>query len=330
MRIRQLEAELAEALKIANAPCPPPTADADSRQVNALSGAAAAIAVSRAAQAVTMGSPLVDTNLAHPPTTAPPRNYGQDDDPSLADRPDCQPFGTGRLVLSMTGNLHLYPAATFYSPAYLAPDWQKALEALVPRPPSRPGYLSPYLPFPLDPVHHRRLIDLCFDRMWSFGMNIVADKFLDEMAKDPMGRGYYFSPMAHLAVLAVGWRYFKDPAVSMYYAQENVGARGNAFAQRAIEHLWDEVADPRLSTIFALITLSIYHTGMQRESVEGHVSGATAHSSSPVASSLYCKLKYVPQTADSSDGDEPGAGLAAAPAVRRAAGRAWSWRRLGA
>lgn len=286
MRIRQLEAELADALKVANAVPGQTTEGGDGTQ----SGAAAAVSVSRAAHAATVGSPLVDTNLAHPPTTAPPRDYGGSD-PSLADRPDCQPFGTGRLVLSQTGNLHLYPAATFYSPAYLAPDWQKALEALVPRPPSRPGYLAPYLPFPLDPVHHRRLIDLCFDRMWSFGMNVVADKFLDEMGKDPMGRGWYFSPMAHLAVLAVGWRYFKDPAVGMYYAQENVGARGNAFAQKALERLWDEVADPRLSTIFALVTLSIYYTGMQGESAEDNVSGWTAHSSSPVASSLYCKLK---------------------------------------
>lgn len=291
MRIRQLEAELADALKVANA-VPGQAAKSGSGSADGAgdegqqSGASGA--VSRAAHAATVGSPLVDTNLAHPPTTAPPRDYGRSD-PSMADRPDCQPFGTGRLVLSQTGNLHLYPAATFYSPAYLAPDWQRALEALVPRPPSRPGYLSPYLPFPLDPVHHRRLIDLCFDRMWSFGMNVVADKFLDEMAKDPVGRGLYFSPMAHLAVLAVGWRYFKDPAVGMYYAQENVGSRGNAFAQKALERLWDEVADPRMSTIFALITLSIYHTGMQRECVEGHVSGWTAHSSSPVASSLYCE-----------------------------------------
>jgi len=182
------------------------------------------------------------------------------------------PFGTGRFVLAPTGNLHLYPAATFYFPAHLAPDWQKALDPIAPGAPgssSRPqrrGYLAPYLPFPLDPVHHAMLLDACFSHLFSFGRNSFRDKFEAEMEDDPMQRGSYFSPMLHLAILGIGWRYMTDERVArIYYSEAKVPHRGEEFIEKALQMVVEEVSDPRLSTVMGLITLSEFHTGMLKE-----------------------------------------------------------------
>ncbi|KAL1413326.1 hypothetical protein Q8F55_001085 [Vanrija albida] len=193
--------------------------------------------------------------------------------------PDWDPFGVGRLALSQNGALHLYPAATFYSPAHMAPDWEKALEALIAGPVNRPGYLAPYLPFPLAPEHHTALIDLCFSHMLSFGMNSFKDKFIAEMRQDPMGKTAYFSPMLHLAVLGVGFRYFRDPeGVGMYYSGEGASNRGEVFIEKAMTMVMDEVRDPRLSVILGLLLLCGYNVGVMKD---------------PVASSLYAMAVHV-------------------------------------
>jgi hypothetical protein len=191
---------------------------------------------------------------------------GQNPDPEVA------PFGTGWLVLAPTGNLHLLPAATFYFPAHVAPDWQKALEAMTPGGPGtagraqRPGYLAPYLPFPLDRAHHALLLDACFTHLFSFGRNSYRDKFEAEMEQDPMQRGHYFSPVLHLAVLAIGWRYVSEQEVlRTYYAESSIEHRGQAFIDKALSFVTDDMADPRLSTVIGLIALSEYHTGMLQE-----------------------------------------------------------------
>lgn len=160
---------------------------ADALVVNARAGQSKEAALDQ-----TTGSSSIPNAPLPAPTIPPPasREYFDVD----SDDPEWQPFGTGRLVLAPTGNLHLYPAATFYSPAHLVPDWQKALDALVSHPPNRRGYLAPYLPFPLDPAHHARLIDLCFAHLLSFGVNSFQDRFMQEMEADPMAREL---PIAH-------------------------------------------------------------------------------------------------------------------------------------
>lgn len=148
----------------------------------------------------------------------------------------------------------------------MAPDWEKALEALIAGPVNRPGYLAPYLPFPLAPEHHTALIDLCFSHMLSFGMNSFKDKFITEMRQDPMGKTAYFSPMLHLAVLGVGFRYFRDPeGVGMYYSGEGASNRGEVFIEKAMTMVMDEVRDPRLSVILGLLLLCGYNVGVMKE-----------------------------------------------------------------
>lgn len=123
-------------------------------------------------------------------------------------------FGTGRLVLSSTGNLHLHPAATFYCPAHVIPEWRQALDTLNnTRSVPLPAYLSPYLPFHTTQAHHRKLVDLAFDCLLCFGPNPLKDKFVDSMDFDPDRRGLYFSPILHLAILGAGWRYCSDPEI---------------------------------------------------------------------------------------------------------------------
>jgi hypothetical protein len=132
--------------------------------------------------------------------------------------------------------------------------------------PQRRGYLASYLPFPLDPVHHALLLDACFSHLFSFGRTAFRDKFEAEMEADPMQCGNHFSPMLHLAILGIGWRYVTDePVTRTYYCETNVARRGEAFIEKGLQLMMGEVSDPRLSTVIGLIALSEYHTGMLKE-----------------------------------------------------------------
>lgn len=58
----------------------------------------------------------------------------------------------------------------------------------------------------------------------------------------------------------------KDPSVlSLYYTDDAVAERGHAFAYKSLQMMADEVADPRISTIWGVFTLSQYHTGILKE-----------------------------------------------------------------
>ncbi|ORY27097.1 hypothetical protein BCR39DRAFT_539242 [Naematelia encephala] len=201
---------------------------------------------------------------------------GLDDSAETRDtRANWQPFPTGRLVLSANGNLHLLPSATFYHPAHAAPAWQQILEALEPRPVPLPGYLAPYLPFPMAQDHHRQILHNAFDNLLSFGMNSFEGVFLETMEADSNSRGLYFSPMLHLCCLGVGWRYCRDRRLfAMYHDQDTpYENRGDAFIQKAADLLLDDMAAPRLSTLLSLMLLTLYHIGMLKESLATSFTG---------------------------------------------------------
>lgn len=88
------------------------------------------------------------------------------------------------------------------------------------------------------------------------------------MEADPAQRGVYYSPMLHLAILGVGWRYMTDERViRTYYDLDSVPNRGEQFIDAALHLLIRELADPRMSTVIGLVALSEYHTGMLKEYV---------------------------------------------------------------
>ena len=177
-----------------------------------------------------------------------------------------EPFETGQLVLSSTGNLHLLPQATFYRPAYVIPEWQHTLTALISRSTPLPGYLAPYLPLPMAETHHAILIDLAFDRLLSFGPNPFRDQFVSAMNVDPDMRGLYFSPLLHLCILGVGWRYNRDPNLAaLYYPNVERIQHGDMFIERAKEMVLAEANAAHLSTIWSLFVMTLFYVGQSKE-----------------------------------------------------------------
>ncbi|WVW83554.1 hypothetical protein I302_105575 [Kwoniella bestiolae CBS 10118] len=174
---------------------------------------------------------------------------------------DTKPFETGRLVLSSTGSLHLHPSATFYYPAYLTAEWQHPMDTLIARPTPLPGYLASYLPFPMSMEHHRILVDLAFECSICFATSPFKDKFIAAMDQDPDRWGPYFSPLLHLCVLGVGWRYCRDQTlISMYYPNVPREQRGKDYMDKA-KILVLNGHTPHLSTITALFIMAIYYCG---------------------------------------------------------------------
>jgi hypothetical protein len=177
---------------------------------------------------------------------------------------DVQPFETGRLVLATTGNLHLSPSATFYHPAYALVEHQQ----IASDPPHAPlaGNLAPFLPFAMTAHDHRLLLDLAFDRQLDFGVNPFKEEFLAAMNKDPHARAWYYSPLLHLSVLGIGWRYCIDRDMfRMYHSGDDFEQRGVSFADKARDLLLAEAKAPLLSTILALICQTIFNVGMVNE-----------------------------------------------------------------
>lgn len=177
-----------------------------------------------------------------------------------------QPFDTGQLVLSSTGNLHLAPSATFYRPAYVISEWQHALERLNAPTVSLPGYLASYLPFPMAESHHAHLIDLAFDCLLTFGINPFKRQFLTTLKSDPDSRGWYFSPTLHLSLLGIGWRYCRDEKmIAMYYPKATRSLQGQAFIERAKNLILPDMNAPCLGAILSLFVMSLYHVGFSQE-----------------------------------------------------------------
>ncbi|WWC98824.1 hypothetical protein V866_005717 [Kwoniella sp. B9012] len=182
---------------------------------------------------------------------------------------DTDPFETGRLVLSSTGSLHLHPSATFYYPAYLIPEWQHPMDFSISRPTPLPGYLASYLPFPMSMDHHRYLLDLAFDCSISFATSPFKDKSVAAMDQDPDRWGHYFSPLLHLCVLGVGWRYCRDQTmISMYYPNVSGEQRGKDYMDKAKVLVLNE-STPQLSTITALFTMALYYCGDFKNPLSG-------------------------------------------------------------
>lgn len=177
------------------------------------------------------------------------------------------PFETGRLVLSSTGNLHLHPSATFYCPAHVIPEWRQALDTLGnTRSVALPAYLAPYLPFHTTQGHHRKLVDLAFDCMLCFGPNPLKNKFLDSMDFDPDRRGLYFSPILHLTILGIGWRYCTDPEMlAMYYAKSPIENRGSEHVDKARDMVMQEADTGQLSNTLALMVMALFYVGQSKE-----------------------------------------------------------------
>jgi hypothetical protein len=177
---------------------------------------------------------------------------------------DIQPFETGRLVLDTTGNLHLSPSATFYHPAYAHVEHQQ-MTSDPPNPPL-PGNLAPFLPFAMTARDHRLLLDVAFDRQLDFGVNPFKEAFLAAMNKDPHARTWYYSPLLHLSVLGIGWRYCIDRDMfRVYHSGGDFEQRGVIFADKARDLLLAEAKAPLLSTILALMCQTIFNVGMVNE-----------------------------------------------------------------
>lgn len=176
-------------------------------------------------------------------------------------------FGTGRLVLSSTGNLHLHPSATFYCSAHVIPEWRQALDTLNnTRSVPLPAYLAPYLPSHTTQAHHRKLVDLAFDCLLCFGPNPLKDKFVDSMDFDPDRRGLYFSPILHLAILGAGWRYCSDPGMlAMYYPKSPIENRGLEYVDKARDIVLQEADTGHLSNMLALMVMTLFHVGQTKE-----------------------------------------------------------------
>ncbi|OWZ73110.1 hypothetical protein AYX14_01363 [Cryptococcus neoformans] len=184
---------------------------------------------------------------------------------------EMDPFETGRLVLSSTGNLHLHPSATFYCPAHVIPEWRQALDTLGnTRSVALPAYLAPYLPFHTTQGHHRKLVDLAFDCMLCFGPNPLKDKFLDSMDFDPDRRGLYFSPILHLTILGIGWRYCTDPEMlAMYYAKSPIENRGSEYVDKARDMVMQEADTGQLSNMLALMVMALFYVGQSKDTMAG-------------------------------------------------------------
>ncbi|BEJ11392.1 hypothetical protein CspHIS471_0108140 [Cutaneotrichosporon sp. HIS471] len=171
---------------------------------------------------------------------------------ALEERDDKQdPWGVGELVLSDKGNLHSNPEATLYRPV--------AVRLARPHPPEGPAHYLPcsatYLPIPLDTEQHRLLVELAFTYGLNFGMNAWKMLFIESMMKAV--RNPFYSPALHMAIVANGLRYCRDPAVYGRYLSEGQGNddRGLLFLNAARREVEKESANPMLSTILALLLI---------------------------------------------------------------------------
>lgn len=208
-----------------------------------------------------------------------------------------EPFGTGALVLSADGNLHLGAEATFYRPGlFPIPRSYVAAEALIdlggsnqppdalrggggeflddessPTPYSEmpPPHEATYLPYPLDPSLHQQLLDLFFAFTSPFGMNSFKTQFMASMRRDPTKKQLYFSPFLHLVCLGIGSRYnLAGQSAGYYTSSQDFLERGEIFIDRARAMADSETQSPTLGTILGLVYLSIHCYGMMKEWVE--------------------------------------------------------------
>ncbi|KAI5480127.1 hypothetical protein MNV49_001787 [Pseudohyphozyma bogoriensis] len=181
------------------------------------------------------------------------------------------PFPTGNLHLFPSGELGVRPEATFYRVKDTKRDdveGPSTFRSLESTPQGVPGHLAPYLPFPIEAEHHRYLIDLCFDCMLSFGLNVFKDKFVEAMDHNATVKSLNFSPALHLVCLSIGWRYARDPFVlAIYTADASYEERGQALTAATKRILEVEMDSPDLNTLVAVTLLAVYCVGSVDEFV---------------------------------------------------------------
>lgn len=171
------------------------------------------------------------------------------------------PWGTGELVLSGTGNLHSNPEATLYRPVNV--------RLARPQIPEGPAHYLPcsatYLPIPLDTEQHRLLVELAFTYALNLGMNAWKMLFIESMMKGV--RNPFYSPALHMAVVANGLRYCRDPAVIARYLTDGqqYRDRGLVFLDAARREVEKEAQNPQLSTILAYLLICATYVGMSLE-----------------------------------------------------------------
>ncbi|GMK54784.1 hypothetical protein CspeluHIS016_0113700 [Cutaneotrichosporon spelunceum] len=182
-----------------------------------------------------------------------------------------EPWGVGELVLSAQGNLHSNPEATLYRPV--------AVRLVRPYPAEGLAHYLPcsatYLPIPLVTVQHRQLVDLAFTYGLSLGMNTWKVIFVDSLNKGV--RNAFFSPALHLAIIATGLRYCRDPGVyNSYLAPGQAYAdRGLLFLDAARREVEKESANPMLSTVLAwlLICATCVHMSLDQLGGQAYARG---------------------------------------------------------
>lgn len=129
-----------------------------------------------------------------------------------------------------------------------------------------PAHEAPYLPGPLEPTNHLRLLDFFFAYTPTFGMYNFKVQFMVSMQTDPMREHFYFSPLLHLVCLGIGSRYeLGRISPNTWNSSQEYSQRGEVFTERARAMINSETESPSLGTIIALIFLSIYCFAMMND-----------------------------------------------------------------
>ena len=153
----------------------------------------------------------------------------------------------------------------------MIPEWQAYVESLVvARQTPLPGHLASYIPIPMSQSHHAYLVDRAFDTILSFGFNPFKDRFVEVLNTDPDSRGHWFSPVLHICVLGLGWRYCQDETMkAMYYPTTERDKQGDLFMDKARDMIMSDAQRPCIATIWASFCMSLYYVGTLKESLAG-------------------------------------------------------------
>ncbi|GJN94031.1 hypothetical protein Rhopal_007094-T1 [Rhodotorula paludigena] len=116
----------------------------------------------------------------------------------------------------------------------------------------------PFLPVPLSNELHLELIDLAYK--WHFDTVRLVER--DDIWLH--SRRHSYSPFVHLAVLATGSRYLRNPPPEICDPPSDPNTRGEPFLRAALELVTDELADPKFSTIRGLMVIATYLGGIGR------------------------------------------------------------------
>lgn len=181
---------------------------------------------------------------------------------------EIQPFNIGTLKLASTGELCLDHEASFFKAAHVATT-QNPVAPSLPLHSTTPNlpHEASHLPFPLTIETHQDLLDRSFAYSISFLMAPFQDYFETAMHANCQQPSLYYSPSLHLICLGLGSRHITDEAVWNNCAASNYlfDMRGQDFIDQARLYLEMEMHSPTLSTIIAMLLLTIYLLGTKQE-----------------------------------------------------------------